>query len=644
MNLVTLKGLTKQYSDRVLLDQVDMLINTGDRIGLIGLNGSGKTTLLRVLAGVESPDEGDLTVWGVVRIQYLSQEPPLDNDLSVLETLFHSDSPQMRLLFEYERVTHALQQKPGDSTLQNLLITLSTEMDRTNGWAAEANGKTILTRLGVDHFDRQVTTLSGGERKRLALARVLLDPADLLILDEPTNHIDAEAIAWLEEYLLTLPAALLMVTHDRYFLDRVANQILELDRRKLVNYPGNYTQYLEQRTARHEQLATAEVKRQNQLRRELEWLRRAPSARGTKQKARKQRVHELLQIQSDLGEDRVAMALAGRRIGKKVLKVEGLAKTFDGALLFSEVDFRLEPGDRIGITGPNGAGKTTFLNLLTGLLTPDAGTVEWGETIEIGYYDQQTRVLQDSIERNQRVIDFINDAAPLIRTPSTALRAGDEGERVEAAQMLEWFLFPRGQQQARLATLSGGERRRLFLLRTLAQRPNVLLLDEPTNDLDIQTLNVLEEFLDRFNGCLIVISHDRYFLDRNVDFLVSFENGQVSGRYPTPWEVFWRLREENQRVSESTSQRGNVDDKVRSEKGRERKGLSWKERREYEALEGRIAELENRKAEIEKEMGANATDYVRLQSLHEEQAKGEGELEAVLERWFELEEIKWAAR
>ncbi|NUM44932.1 MAG: ABC-F family ATP-binding cassette domain-containing protein [Anaerolineales bacterium] len=636
MNLLTLQALTKQYSDRILLDQVDMLINSGDRIGLIGPNGSGKTTLLRVLAGVEAPDEGNLNVWGGVRVQYLPQEPPLDDHLTVLETLFHSDSPQMRLLFNYEHTTHALQLAPHDPALQTQLITLSAEMDRTNGWTAEANGKAILTRLGLEetYFPQPVATLSGGERKRLALARALLDPADLLILDEPTNHIDADAIAWLENTLLNLPAALLMVTHDRYFLDRVANTIVELDRRKLISYPGNYTQYLELRAARHENLALAEVKRQNQLRRELEWLRRAPSARGTKQKARKQRVHELLQIQSDLGEDRVAMALAGRRIGKKVLQVEGLKKTFDGVPLFSDVDFRLEPGDRIGLTGPNGAGKTTFLNLLTGNLTPDTGTITWGETIEIGYYDQQARVLQDAIAANQRVIDFINDAAPLIRT--------DDNERVEAAQMLEWFLFPRGQQQARLATLSGGERRRLFLLRTLAQRPNVLILDEPTNDLDIQTLQVLEEFLDRFEGCLITVSHDRYFLDRNVDFLVSFEDGTVSGRYPTPWETFKSLQEASRQESNSTNQPTNkptTPQPNENEKIKPRKGLSWKEQKEYEALEAQIAKMEARKVEIEKEMNLHARDYVRLQKLHEEQIRIEAELETAMERWFVLETI-----
>ncbi len=637
MNLIALKGLTKQYSDRVLLDQVDMLINTGDRIGLIGLNGSGKTTLLRVLASVEAPDEGDLILWGGVRVQYLAQEPPLDNDLTVLETLFHSDSPQMRLLFAYERAAHTLQKTPDDPALQTHLITLSAEMDRTNGWMAEANGKAILTRLGLGeaYFSQTVATLSGGERKRLALARVLLDPADLLILDEPTNHIDAEAIAWLEETLLTLPAALLMVTHDRYFLNRVANQIVELDRRKLISYPGNYTKYLEQRTARHELLAVAEVKRQNQLRRELEWVRRTPSARGTKQKARKQRVAELLEIRADLGEDRVAMALAGRRIGKKVLNVQGVSKAFGNVPLFADVEFRLEPGDRIGITGPNGVGKTTFLNLLTGNLTPDSGTIDWGETVEIGYYDQQARALQDAIERNQRVIDFINDAAPLIRT--------DDNERVEAAQMLEWFLFPRGQQQARLATLSGGERRRLFLLRTLAQRPNVLILDEPTNDLDIQTLNVLEEFLDRFNGCLLVISHDRYFLDRNVDFLVSFENGQVSGRYPTPWETFKSLQEASRQESKSADPQTSKSASQRFDDSaiqREKKGLSWKEKKEVEALEARIGALDARKADIAAEMNMHATDYVRLQKLHEEQEKIEAELETALERWFVLEEMK----
>jgi ABC transport system ATP-binding/permease protein len=516
MNLVTLDNVKKQYSERVLLDGVDLLINAGDRIGLIGVNGSGKTTLLRIIAGLEPVDSGQVTVWGGVRIQYLPQEPRLEDSFTVLEQLFAGDAAPIRLLRDYEWVSRQLQQQPTDQALQAQFSALTAEMDRTGGWAAEAQVKAILTRLGITDFAAPLTALSGGERKRVALAQALIDPADLLILDEPTNHIDADTIAWLETYLMNAPGALLMVTHDRYFLDRIANRIVDLDRRRLVNYPGNYQRYLEQRAAREANLATAEQKRQGILRRELEWLRRGAMARTTKQKARKQRIEELQQIRYDLGEERLLMALTSRRLGKQVLTVRGVSKRYDDLQLFEGVDFELAPGDRVGMIGPNGAGKSTFLDILAGYVAPDAGEVRWGETVRLGYYDQQSRGLVDQM----KVIDFINERAPLVRTP--------DGTRVEAAQMLEWFLFPRPQQQAQIGALSGGERRRLYLLSVLVHQPNVLLLDEPTNDLDVPTLAVLESFLDRFEGVLLVVSHDRYFLDRTVDYLAVFENGRFS--------------------------------------------------------------------------------------------------------------------
>ncbi len=625
MNLVTLQGVSKQYSERKLLDSVELLINEGERIGLIGINGSGKTTLLRIIAGLEAPDSGSVTVWGGVRLRYLPQQPELDGSLSVLDTLFQSAEPQMRLLRDYEQASLQLQQQPDDSALQQRFLALTAEMDRTRGWEAEAQARTILTRLGITEFTTAVAQLSGGQRKRVALAQGLINPADLLILDEPTNHIDADTVAWLEEYLTAVPGALLMVTHDRYFLDGVVNRIVELDRRKLVSYPGNYSSYLEQRTARHEQLAAAEAAHQNRLRQELEWLRRGAQARSTKQKARKQRIAALQQLQYDRGEQRVAIALAGRRLGKKVLAVRDLSKSYGDKLLFQNVDFHLEPGDRIGIVGPNGAGKSTFLDILAGKTAADGGEVVWGETVHLGYYDQESAGLPD----DQRIIDYIESLAPLVRT--------SDGERVDAAQMLSWFLFSRPEQRAYIGALSGGERRRLYLLRTLLHQPNVLMLDEPTNDLDVQTLTVLEEFLDHFQGALIVVSHDRYFLDRNVDFLIHFGEMEVSGRYPAPFSSYQQRRREAEKgaaVQGSAAARPNRT--APPPAAEEARRLSWREKQELQQLEAEIAALEREKEALAAAINASGDDYQRLQELAQ-RLEGTGNLlEQKLERWLEL--------
>lgn len=506
--------------------------------------------MLKIIAGLEAPDTGDVTIWGNVRVEFLEQDPILDDDLSVLETIFYSDSPQMRFLRDYHQVTAQLQQEPDNLQFQEKLTTLSAELDRTDGWAAEANAKDVLTRLNTTNFNNKIGSLSEGQRKRVALARALIDRADLLILDEPTNHIDADTVAWLENYLAKTPGALLMVTHDRYFLDRVVNRIVELDRRHLVSYPGNYSQYLAGGADRHERLALAEEKRRKHLAREMEWLRRSPMARGTKQKARKQRVEELMGIRYDSGDEQVMMSIGGRRLGSKIVSATNLTKQFDGHLVVDGVDFRLEPGERLGIIGPNGAGKSTMLNILAGELTADAGTIEWGETVQLGYYDQRSIDLDDQM----RLIEFIEHEAALIREATTTHQwqrhgARDKmGQQIEAAKMLEWVLFPRTMQYARIGSLSGGERRRLYLLRTLIHRPNVLFLDELTNDLDVQTLAVLEDFLDQFQGYLVVVSHDRYFLNRTVDHIASFEDGKLGPRYPSPYSSFKRLYDEAQRA------------------------------------------------------------------------------------------------
>ncbi len=625
MNLLIIENLAKQLGERPLFEGANLTINEGDRIGLIGINGSGKSTLLRLVAGLEGADAGNVQFMGGIKVEYLSQEPELKDELTVLETIFASDSPQMQLLAAYEDASSALQTEPHNPGYQARLAEVSAEMDRTGGWTAEANAKAILTQLGIPHFRTQVGTLSGGQRKRVALARALIDRADLLILDEPTNHIDADTVAWLEGYLSSTPGALLMVTHDRYFLDRVVNRIVELDRRQLVSYSGNYTRYLEERASRNLSLAEADQKRRKLIARELEWARRAPSARGTKQKARKQRVEELLLIRHDSGEEKVALALAGRRLGRQVLTAKGLTKSYEGKQVLDGVDLVLEPGDRIGILAPNGAGKSTLLDLLTGRSEADSGTIQWGDTVQIGYYDQRSA----DLDEQQRIVEFINNEAPLILTK--------EGERVDAAQMLEWFLFPRAMQYGRISSLSGGERRRLYLLRTLIHQPNVLLLDEPTNDLDIQTLTVLEEFLDHFNGCLLVVSHDRYFLDRTVDFLIALEDGKLGPRYPTPYSTFERLRQEEQMADLPPATE--VATPARSARADAPRKLTWKEQREYEGLEARIAELEQAKLDLAEAMNSCGDDYLRLQSLAEQADATNEELERALERWFELAEF-----
>jgi ATP-binding cassette subfamily F protein uup len=632
MNLVTVENLSKQFSERVLLDQVNLQINAGDRIGLIGLNGSGKTTLLRMLAGLETPDSGSITVWGGVRLQYLSQIPELNDELTVLEQLYASPSPRLQLLLAYEKTSRQLARNPSDPDLQRELHGLTEEMTRQDAWAAEAQAKAILSRLGIQDFDALIGTLSGGQRKRVALGRVLLDPADLLILDEPTNHIDAQAITWLEGYLVTLSGALLMVTHDPYYLERVVNRIVELDRRSLAAYAGNYSRYLELRARREEHLAAVERKRRVQLRRELEWLRKGVMARGTKQKARKQRAAELQVIRHDLGEDRVVMALTSTRLGKKVLDAKSLSHAFGDVEILHDVNFSLEPGERIGIVGPNGAGKSTLLNILSEQLKADSGLVEWGTTVQLAYYDQQAEYLQAAVAQNKRIIEFIEDVAPLVHTP--------DGDRVDAAQMLEWFLFPRPLQHARISVLSGGERRRLYLLYILAQRPNVIFLDEPTNDLDLQTLQVLEEYLDHFSGSLVVVTHDRYFLDRNVDYIQGFtpadRRNSLTARLPSPYETFKRLLEENTSTDEPE---GPASEKHRTPRpAQARKRLSYLEQREFDQLEERIEEIETRLAALEVEMAAHASEYSQLQALLAEKNELEPEHEAALARWLELSE------
>ncbi len=659
MNLVTLEGVGKQYSERVLLEGVDLRIESGERIGLIGVNGSGKTTLLRLVADLATPDAGSVTVWGNVRVTYLPQEPVLDPEHTVLEAVYHGEAPILRRLRDHAAAVRALDAAPDDGATQQRLHATVAALDAEGGWNAEAEAKAVLTRLGITDMDTRVATLSGGQHKRVALARALIDPADLLVLDEPTNHIDADTVAWLEAFLVRGNRSLLMVTHDRYFLDRVANRIVELDRRALVSYPGNYGHYIEKRAQRHERLTKSEEVRRRHLARELEWLRRGAKARSTKQKARKQRIDELQTLRYDRREDRVAFALASRRLGKRALEADHLSKAYGDQTVLDDVSLHLGPGDRIGILGPNGAGKSTLLDILAGRTEPDSGTVSWGDTVKLGYFDQRSAELRDDL----RLIDYIDQEAPLIQTP--------DGGRVTSALMLEWLLFSRKQQQAYIGSLSGGERRRLYLLRTLIHQPNVLLLDEPTNDVDIETLGVLEDFLDRFTGTLIVVSHDRYFLDRTVDQLAVVQGGRLHAGYPVPFESYLRIRGE-QRANGTGPDAENAAGSANSASGirdssagpdqpgesnatstshatatadatqrgtvRPRK-LSFKEARELEAVTASIATQEARKAELEAAINGAGADFARMSALADELAALEEQLDDATMRWLELSEI-----
>lgn len=629
MNILTVENITKTYGEKRLFERLSFGIAESDRIGLIGLNGTGKSTLLQVVARLIEPDEGSVTTRQGLRVQYLAQNPAFPPGATVLEAVFAGESPAFALLRDYEQALLDLQAKPDDDRLQRRLAALQLQMDAQQLWALEAQAKATLSRLGITAFTKPVDLLSGGERSRTALAQALIQPADLLILDEPTNHIDSDTIAWLEGHLAQYPGALLLITHDRYFLDRVVTRIIELDRGQLYGYEGNYQKYLEQKAEREATAVTREERRQNLLRRELAWLQRGAKARTTKQKARIGRVEALAEQTQQARDGKVEIAVAAHRLGREVITLEGLTKSFAGRALVENFSYVLLPRDRIGVVGPNGSGKSTLLRLIAGQLAPDSGQVKVGQTVRLVCYDQAS----EELNQEQRVIDYIKEIAEVVQTP--------DGGSITASQMLERFLFPVKAQWTQIGDLSGGEQRRLYLLRKLMAEPNVILLDEPTNDLDIETLTILEDYLEQFAGAVIAVSHDRYFLDRVAEHLFCFEEGRIR-RYVGSCSEYLAERAEavaaHGRLAQGQPRGDERSARLPSERSRQPLRLSFSEQREWEGIEARIADLEAEVARLAAAMEAAATDHFRLQELYAENQRAQTELSQAMDRWAELAE------
>ncbi|ABW30730.1 ABC-F family ATP-binding cassette domain-containing protein [Acaryochloris marina] len=641
MSIVTLQGIRKDFGIKEILREASFSIEPDDKIGLIGVNGSGKSTVLKMISGMESIDGGKRQVNSGATIVYLPQQPDLDDERTVLDQVFNDSSEQMQLVRTYEDLSHQMSQVEG-AELENLMAKLagiSAQMETTGAWELETNAKIILSKLGITDFEAKVGDLSGGYRKRIALATALLSEPDLLLMDEPTNHLDAESVEWLQSYLKRYRGALLLITHDRYFLDQVTNRILEIDRGDLYTFSGNYSYYLEKKALAETAAAKSQRKHQGILRRELEWLKRGPKARSTKQQARIDRIHAMQDQTFKEAQGKVDIDTPGRRIGKKVIELAQISKGYGDRTLIQDFSYEFSPEDRIGIIGGNGTGKSTLMNIMTGRVEPDKGQVEIGTTIHIGYFDQHSDDLVAAANQEQRVIDYIKEVGEFVKTA--------DGSQISASQMLERFLFPGNQQYAPIHKLSGGEKRRLFLLRILMSAPNVLILDEPTNDLDVQTLAVLEEYLEDFNGCVIVVSHDRYFLDRTVDYIFALEDSQVR-RYPGNYSIYLDIKQseadaelshpkEKDKSAESVPEKA----KGKPQSSSRSRRLSNYERREFASLEDKIPELEAKKAKLEKTLyGSPPSDFSEVQQLSDQLATLEAEIETATERWMELAELE----
>lgn len=631
MNLITLENISKSYSEKKLLEHISLGINDKEKIGLIGVNGTGKSTLLKIIAGVEIADNGNITKANKVRIEYLPQNPYYDENATVLEQVFKGTCEEMKIIGDYQDILDKIN-KSYDEKLNEKLLQLQEKMDALNLWDLESSAKTVLTKLGIKDFNQKVSELSGGQRKRVSLASALITPCELLILDEPTNHLDNDTIDWLETYLNSFKGSILMITHDRYFLDRVTNRILELDKGVLYSYEGNYSVFLEKKMNRLQLAESMEAKRQNLLRKELAWVRRGAQARTTKQKARLQRFDELSNKVVYVPEDKLEISVGSSRLGKKIIEIENLSKSFDGRTYIDNLDYTLARTDRIGIVGKNGLGKSTLIRLLNGEIKPDSGTISIGETVKIGCFNQDT----SKMHPDMRAIDYIKEESDYITTA--------DGYKITASQMCEKFLFNGTLQYTHIRNLSGGEKRRLQLLRVLMMAPNVLLLDEPTNDLDIETLSRLEDYLDDFNGVLICVSHDRYFLDRVCNKIFAYEDRGKIHIYTGNYSDYLNFREqENIEFEEfeeyEIKQEKPKVNKKEKPKVKNKPKFSYNEQREFDTIDEDIEKLEEKIASLEEDTSKYATDFTKLQEIMDEKTKLEDELQKKYERWEYLNNL-----
>ena len=604
MNLLTAEHLKKVFTQRVLLDDADFSINEGEKIGVIGINGTGKSTLLRIIAGLEEADEGTVTRGRNLTIRYLPQTPVFDKGATVLEAI------------------------------------LKNNINELNQWNIESEAMTAINRLGLPAADEKIEHLSGGQRKRIALANAVLAPVDILVLDEPTNHLDSEMAAWLEDYLNDFRGAIVMVTHDRYFLDSIATRIVEIDKGKLYSYPGDYAAYLMLKAERQNMEIATERKRQSLLRTELQWLSRGARARSTKQKAHIDRIRAMQARQGPVEESKIQISSVGSRMGRTTVELKDICKSYGDHCLIHSFTYIFLKNDRIGIVGPNGCGKSTLLKIINGIVTPDGGDVTIGQTIRIGYFSQESEDMDDSLT----AIDYIKEVGEYIKT--------SDG-RITASQMMERFLFDGTMQWSKIEKLSGGEKRRLYLLRILMSEPNVLILDEPTNDLDIQTLEILEEYLDSFDGIVITVSHDRYFLDRIAKRIFAFEgNGQIR-QYEGGYSDYLNARPdpalpENRSSIPSAVSTGQVgqntakppSDSRKTWGGEKKLKFTYKEQKEFEIIDDEIAALEERLSSLEKEMEDAARDYGRLNQIMQEKDQIQTQLDFKMERWLYLNELQ----
>ncbi len=620
MNLLTVEKLHKSFGNKILFNDITFGINEGDKIGIIGVNGTGKSTLLKIIAGVDKGDSGQIVTMNGLKIGYLPQTPIFYHKGTVLQQVFESNDKAMQLVKEYETALTNNMANPQDTYWQKQVATLTEQMDKKQAWSLESEAKTILTKLGITQFQQEVSQLSGGQKKRVALARALISPVDLLILDEPTNHIDNDTVEWLEKYLFRYTKALIMVTHDRYFLDRVANRTIELEQGNLYPYEGNYSRYLELKAEREELLQAGERKRQNFLRTELEWVRRGAQARSTKQKARLQRFEEIAAQKAPEERGNIEISASSARLGKKTIIAEHISKSYHFTTYINDFSYILLHHDRIGIVGKNGCGKSTLVKILTGTLQPDSGTIEMGETVKIGVFSQENECMEPS----QKVIDYIKDIAEYVPTVDG---------RITASQMLEKFLFPLDMQRSPISTLSGGEKRRLYLLRVLMDTPNILFLDEPTNDLDIQTLTILENYLDTFPGAVIAVSHDRYFLDKIANRIFAFEKDGFIKQYEGGYSDYKEQQEIPLPVAVTTVKKQTYKTTKKTKK------MTYTEQREYETIGEKISNLEQELEQLQQQENEVSSDYIKLQEIVVQKEKIETELENAMERWIYLSEL-----